>query len=57
MFYLFILFFIQNNVALYPVKQLDHFQETDSQFSVLLPTPHSYATDFLTGLLASIISP
>ena len=27
-----------------------------SHFSVLLPTPHSYTTDFLTGLLASIIS-
>ena len=27
-----------------------------SHFSALPPTPHSYATDFLTGLLASVIS-
>ena len=27
-----------------------------SHFSVLLPAPHSYATDFLIGLLASVIS-
>jgi len=44
-------------VVLYKVKQLNHIlSKQHSHFSVLPPTPHSYATDCLTGLLASVIS-
>jgi len=43
--------------VLYQVKKLNHIlSKQHSHISVLPPTPHSYATDFLTGLLASVIS-
>ena len=41
MFYLFILFLIQNNGALYPVKQLDYFQENDTVTSLYSHLHHT----------------
>jgi len=55
-FYLFILFLIQNNGVVYPVKQLDHFQETDTVTSLYSHQHHTH-TRLNSHWIASVCCP